>query len=309
VRLILHPSPPPAGTPYALKSLHKGLLVKLGQVEHVINEKRVLASCDHPFILSLEAVFVTPDQVHMLLEVALGGELFTLLRQSGHLAPAQARLYTAMVASAFSYLHARQVAHRDLKPENLLFDAQGYLKLVDFGFAKVIKDRSWTLCGTPEYLAPEIISNQGHSWAVDWWTLGILLYEMLVGQPPFVADTPVETYNKIMRGRYRIPSALAPEAKDFVAKLLVHSPALRLGYTRSGAKEVYLHAFLRELSFPDLLARKLEMPFVPELADPLDTSNFDEYLDEDVSAQAWVAYQDAKYNAQWEAEFGTGTRC
>jgi len=309
VRLVHHAAPPPNGTAYALKSLHKGLLLKLGQVDHVINEKRVLASCNHPFILNLHAVYVDAEQVHMLLEVTLGGELFSLLRSTGRLPAPQAQLYAAMVASAFAYLHARQIAHRDLKPENLLFDSKGYLKLVDFGFAKVIKDRTWTLCGTPEYLAPEIISNQGHSWAVDWWTLGILLYEMLVGNPPFVAETPVETYNKIMRGKYKIPSVLPQTTKDFVAKLLVHSPALRLGYTRGGAKEVTTHAFFDGLSFADLQARKLRMPFVPDLLDALDTSNFDEYPDEDDGEHIWAAHNDPKYEKQWAEEFGTGTRC
>ena len=307
VRLVKHPSPPPTGRPFALKSMHKGLLLKLRQVEHVINEKRVLASCNHPFILRLEAVFVTPGQVHMLLEVALGGELFTLLRQNGRLDAHQALLYTAMVTSAFSYLHARQIAHRDLKPENLLFDAQGYLKLVDFGFAKVIKDRTWTLCGTPEYLAPEILSNQGHSWAVDWWTLGILLYEMLVGEPPFVADTPVETYKKIVSGKYKTPSALPHTTKDFMARLLAHSPALRLGCTRGGPKEVSTHPFFGNLSFQGLQARKIAMPFVPPLIGPLDTSNFDEYPEEDENAKVWAAYDDANFEPQWLAEFSTGT--
>ena len=182
--------------PFALKSLYKGHMIKHKQVDHIINEKRVLAVCDHPFILRLEAVFTTDHQVHMLLEVALGGELFTHLRQKGKLEERAARFYTAMVASAFVYLHARRIAHRDLKPENLIFDSWGYLKLIDFGFAKTISDRTWTLCGTPEYLAPEIISNQGHNVSVDWWTLGILLYEML-GKPPIS----------------RLPSPIPPAAR------------------------------------------------------------------------------------------------
>ena len=143
-----------------------------------------------------------------------------------------------MVASAFSYLHARKVVHRDLKPENLLFDCDGYLKLVDFGFAKVVRDRTFTLCGTPEYLAPEIISNKGHGLGADWWTLGILLYEMLVGNPPFAADNQMDIYHKIMRGKYKVPSHFPKAAKEIVSRLLSSNPAARLGCLKSGSKEV-----------------------------------------------------------------------
>ena len=143
-----------------------------------------------------------------------------------------------MVASAFSYLHARKVVHRDLKPENLLFERDGYLKLVDFGFAKVVRDRTFTLCGTPEYLAPEIISNIGHGLGADWWTLGILLYEMLVGNPPFAADNQMDIYHKIMRGKYKVPSHFPKAAKEIVSRLLSSNPAARLGCLKSGSKEV-----------------------------------------------------------------------
>ena len=169
VKLVLHR---PTKTPYALKCLRKGHVIKFQQTEHVINEKRVMELCDHPFVLKLMGVYNAKDQIFMLLEVAQGGELFTLLRSHKRFEEPPACLYAAMVASAFAYLHARKVVHRDLKPENLLFDRDGYLKLVDFGFAKVVRDRTFTLCGTPEYLAPEIISNKGHGLGADWWTLG-----------------------------------------------------------------------------------------------------------------------------------------
>ena len=135
-------------------------------------------------------------------------------------------LYAGMVTCAFGYLHARKIAHRDLKPENLLFDKEGYLKLVDFGFAKVIKDRTWTLCGTPEYLAPEIISNKGHNLSVDWWALGILIFEMLHGTPPFVAEDPMDIYQQASAParrarrrphRRRLRLRIDPPREDLVA--------------------------------------------------------------------------------------------
>ena len=144
---------------------------------------------------------------------------------------------------------------------------------------------------------------------MDWWTLGILLYEMLVGEPPFVADTPVETYKKIVSGKYKTPSALPQTTKDIMARLLAHSPALRLGCTHGGPKEVSTHPFFSNLSFQDLQARKIAMPFVPPLIGPLDTSNFDEYPEEDENANVWAAYDDANFEPQWLAEFNTGTLC
>jgi len=290
--------------PFALKTLQKGQLVYYKQVDHVINEKRNLGACFHPFILKLEGTYASKHQIYMLLEVALGGELFTYLRSENKFPLEQATLYGAMVSSAFAYLHARKIAHRDLKPENLLFDNEGYLKLVDFGFAKVITDRTWTLCGTPEYLAPEIISNRGHNCGVDWWTLGILIYEMLVGQPPFVGQTQLDTYQKITRGKYKMPTNFGRPTKDLISRLLMHNPAARLGCTWGGSAEVLGHEFYKQSSFTfvDLEKRSLPMPYVPVVKDPFDTSNFDKY-DEDDQAGQWTKYNISKYDSIWKNEF------
>jgi len=171
--------------PYALKTLCKEKLVRYEQIEHTINEAKLLASFHHPFIAKLEAVFESPTACHLLLEPVMGGELFARIRLQRRLSEAEALCYSMMVAAALDYLHARRVAYRDLKPENLLLDERGYLKLVDFGFAKEVVDRTWTLCGTPEYMAPEVILNEGHGVGVDWWALGILFYEMVTGVLPF----------------------------------------------------------------------------------------------------------------------------
>jgi CRP-like cAMP-binding protein len=288
--------------PFALKCLQKGQLVYYKQVDHVVNEKRVLEACFHPFILKLEGTFMAKHQVFMLLEVALGGELFTHLRSEGKFSQETSALYAAMVCSSFSYLHARKIAHRDLKPENLLFDEKGYLKLVDFGFAKVIKDRTWTLCGTPEYLAPEIISNRGHGCGVDWWTLGILTYEMLVGQPPFVGATQLDTYHKVTRGKYKMPMNLHPKVKDFISRLLMHNPAGRLGCGWGGPSEAAFHDFFTGINFKELEARQIPMPHVPEIKNAFDTSNFDSYSDDDGAAQ-WVQFNSSQFEPVWKSEF------
>ena len=171
VKLVVHK---PTDTPYALKCMRKGQIIALKQVEHVMNEKKILAMCDHPFLLQLAAAYQDSDELYMLLELALGGELFTILRERQKFDEPTSRFYGANVAAAFEYLHERKIVYRDLKPENLLLDGKGYLKVVDFGFAKIIVDRTWTLCGTPEYLAPEIIRSKGHGKGVDWWALAIL---------------------------------------------------------------------------------------------------------------------------------------
>jgi serine/threonine protein kinase len=291
----------PTGDTYALKCLRKGQIIRYQQVDHIICEKRVLAMCDHPFILKLAGVFEQANEVFMLLELVQGGELFSLLRQNVRFDESQCMLYAAMVTCAFGYLHARKIAHRDLKPENLLFDREGYLKLVDFGFAKVIKDRTWTLCGTPEYLAPEIISNKGHNIGADWWTLGILIYEMLVGHPPFVGENQIETYHKIMRGKYKIPQNFPRGAKDIISRLLVHTPAGRLGCWKNGTRDVTSHDFYRGLSWGKLENKQLPMPHVPPIKDSMDTSCFDEFPEEDNSS--WDKYNDQSFAELWKNEF------
>jgi len=300
VKLMLHK---PDKQAYALKCLQKGQLVRYQQVEHVVNEKRVLQQCDHPFILRLVSTFNGRNEIYMMLELALGGELFSHLRLVGKFAEPTGALYGAMVTSAFAYLHARKIAHRDLKPENLLFDKDGFLKLVDFGFAKYIKDRTWTLCGTPEYLAPEIISNKGHNHGADWWTLGVLIYEMLVGQPPFMAESQIDTYHKIMRGKYKVPANFTKASKDIISKLLCHNPAARLGTWRGGSKDVINHEFFSSINWATLEAKKVQVPYVPKISNSLDTSNFDAYPSSNDNNQ-WDRYNDASFENIWQSEFG-----
>ena len=217
----------------------------------------------------------------MLLEVALGGELFTHLRAETKFALEKATLYAAQVTSAFAYLHARRIAHRDLKPENLLFDSEGYLKVVDFGFAKRIDERTWTVCGTPEYMAPEIILNKGHDKAVDWWTLGILIYEMLVGYPPFEGADPMALYKNIVANELTFPSMLGQQALEMIKGLLTSDPAERLGNQKDGADDIKRHTFHKKIVWPSLFQKKIEAPFKPVIKSAMDASNFDQFEDPD----------------------------
>ena len=167
---------------YALKCQAKRSIVESGLQEHVLNEMRVMRKINHPYIAKLFCALQDKQYIYFVLELLQGGELFTHLRNRGKLTEQTARFYAATVVYAFSTLHAKKIAYRDLKPENLVMDSKGYVKLVDFGLAKqLLSGKTWTLCGTPDYLAPEIILNEGHDLAVDYWALGVLIFEMVVG--------------------------------------------------------------------------------------------------------------------------------
>eukprot|EP01084_Bolivina_argentea_P213190 362160_1 len=156
---------------------------------------------DSPFIVKLYQTYNSDKYLCFLLEIVLGGELFTILRARTVFDESTARFYVASIAMALDYMHSKAIVYRDLRPENILLDSKGYIKIIDFGFAKIISDQTYTLCGVPDYLAPEIISGAGHGMAVDWWTMGILLFEMLASYPPFYHEDPMRTYAKILYGR------------------------------------------------------------------------------------------------------------
>jgi len=226
---------------YALKILRKVDVIRLKQVEHVRNERNVLAAvAGHPFITTMLASFQDQDSLYMLLDYCPGGEVFSYLRRARRFTEPTARFYAAEIVLILEYLHEKEgVAYRDLKPENILIDAQGHLKLVDFGFAKRVENReTYTLCGTPEYLAPEVIRNTGHGTAVDWWAFGILVYEFLVGQPPFWDQNPMKIYEQIVEARLRFPTAMSAPARSLISGLCTADTSKRLGNISGGAQTV-----------------------------------------------------------------------
>jgi len=300
VRIALHK---PTNKAYALKALHKGHLISTNQIKNTINEKNIMQQCHHPLILKCYATFNQKTHINLLLGLALGGELFTRMQRVGVLKPKEAAIYVAMVASALGFLSDRKIAHRDLKLENLLLDDVGYLKLVDFGFAKVIESRSFTFCGTPDYLAPEILAHQGHNYAVDWWALGVLTYEMLHGEPPFMEDDQMRTFKRISQNSYSIDPSLDPAATELIRRLLQTTPSKRLGMGSTGDKAVTGHALCRHVDMDQLLKKKLKPPYTPDLKNPLDTSNFDDFGTPS-TGKKYNKYLDAKYDETWEKEFG-----
>jgi len=287
VKLVRDPS---TGAAYALKILSKRGAVKQQQVAHVLQEKALLEQCRHPFVVQLVATAQDDTSLFMLLELCLGGELFTRLHASGseRLPEPAVRFYGACVTAVISYLHERRIAYRDLKPENLLLDDKGYLKLVDFGFAKVVVDRTLTLCGTPDYLAPEVLLNKGHGLPVDWWTVGVLLYEMAAGFTPFHGDHPLALYQEILRAKVRYPSRMPAELRALIGKLLEPSPVRRLGTGPEGGQAIKDDPWFKGLDWAALERRELAAPFVPTIKNPFDDSNYDKY-EEDDSAEADLA--------------------
>jgi len=263
---------------YALKCLSKRGIVDSGLQEHVINEKKIMEELNHPFILTFHCAMQDENQIYFLLEILLGGELFRTLRCEGQFPESWSRFYAASVMLAFCQIHGKKIAYRDLKPENLVMDAQGYLKIVDFGLAKKLGGgKTWTLCGTPDYLAPEVILNEGHDWAVDYWALGVLIYEMTAGTPPFYAEDPMEVYEKILSGHITIPSHFSRGITELVKKLLKTYQSKRLGRTKGGASSVMKQKWFSGFDWNSLLERKLEVPLAPDVKDCEDASNFDEY--------------------------------
>ena len=175
----------------------------------------------------------------MLLELALGGELFSLLQKKAPLPDKEAMFYVSQVVAIFAFMQSQKVVYRDLKPENLLIDDKGYIKMIDFGFAKVLTEKTWTLCGTPEYLAPEIIKNAGHSFEVDWWCSGILSYECLTGVTPFVCDDQMESYRRIIKCQIKFPRNFSDGAKEFMSKLARHRiPGARTTFLRGAGLQI-----------------------------------------------------------------------
>ncbi|KAL1971025.1 hypothetical protein VTN77DRAFT_2859 [Rasamsonia byssochlamydoides] len=265
---------------YALKVLRKADIIKLKQVEHVRSERRTLrAVAGHPFITTLVTTFSDDQCLYMLLEYCPGGEIFSFLRRARRFNESTSRFYAAEITLTLEYLHDVQgVAYRDLKPENILLDAEGHIKLVDFGFAKQVGNReTYTLCGTPEYLAPEVIHNSGHGLAVDWWALGILIYEFLVGQPPFWDQNPMRIYEQIVEGHLRFPANMSLAAKDIVSQLCRTNQTQRLGYISGGAARVKAHPFFDGVNWDDLYHRRVKGPIIPRVDHPADAGNFEEY--------------------------------
>jgi serum/glucocorticoid-regulated kinase 2 len=264
---------------YAMKSLKKDVLLDEDQVESTLLEKNILQSIKHPFLVGMSFCFQTEERVYFVLPFIRGGELFQHLRKSKYFPEKDVKFYASIIGLALDHLHKNGIVYRDIKPENILLEEDGYLKLIDFGMAKILKEGEITnsFCGTPEYLAPEIITGEGHNRMADWWSYGTLVYEMLFGIPPFFCENVEKMYDLITKSQLRFPKKfrISDEAKDFLVKLLVKNQKERFGIN-GGFDEIKKHPFLKDIDFKALEEKKIEAPFKPVLEDSFDVRNFDE---------------------------------
>ncbi|KAL1117554.1 hypothetical protein AAG570_003869 [Ranatra chinensis] len=271
-----------SGGVYALKCMKKCHILETHQETHVYNERDIMMQVRCPFICRLYQTFKDKKYVYLLMEACLGGEVWSILRDRSCFDDTTACFITACVVEALDYLHARNIVYRDLKPENLLLDNTGYVKMADFGFAKKLASSSgktWTFCGTPEYVAPEVILNRGHDKAVDYWALGILMHELLTGMPPFTATDPMKTYTLILKGVDSVvfPRHVSRTAQNLIKKLCRDAPAERLGSHHAGIVDIKKHKWFQGFDWDGLRTRTMTPPIIPKIKGPTDTSNFDAY--------------------------------
>ncbi|XP_004999906.1 serine/threonine-protein kinase N1 isoform X2 [Cavia porcellus] len=270
-----------SGELFAIKALKKGDIVARDEVESLMCEKRILAAvtrAGHPFLVNLFGCFQTPEHVCFVMEYSAGGDLMLHIHSDVFSEP-RAVFYSACVVLGLQFLHEHKIVYRDLKLDNLLLDTEGYVKIADFGLCKEgmgYGDRTSTFCGTPEFLAPEVLTDTSYTRAVDWWGLGVLLYEMLVGESPFPGDDEEEVFDSIVNDEVRYPRFLSAEAIGVMRRLLRRNPERRLGSSERDAEDVKKQPFFRTLGWDALLARRLPPPFVPQLSGRTDVSNFDE---------------------------------
>ncbi|KAM7383507.1 hypothetical protein PAMP_003153 [Pampus punctatissimus] len=267
-----------------MKVLPKQMIVQRKEQRHVMVERNVLMKgLQHPFLVGLHFSFQTPNMLYFVLDFVNGGELFYHLQREGSFPEPRAAFYAAEMAMALGYLHSLNIVYRDLKPENILLDSEGHVMLTDFGLCKegvAIGGVMHTFCGTPEYLAPEVLQGHPYSPAVDWWGFGSVLFEMLYGLPPFYSHSKAEMFENILHAPLQQRSGASQAACSLLEGLLERDVSKRLGESRDFV-ELQEHAFFASINWDDLLARKVTAPFIPKVTGPCDVS----YIDSEFTLQ------------------------
>lgn len=289
---------------YAMKCISKGFIVKTGMQDSVITEKNILFMTNSDFIIRLYETYNSKQSIYFLMEPALGGELYSMYQRKGFYGSEKhAKFYTAGVLCAFDHLHERHIIYRDLKPENLLLNEKGHLKVTDMGLAKFVIGKTYTTCGgTPDYFAPEVIASTGHTHAVDWWMLGVLIYEFMTGSAPFEAPYPMQIYAKVLKGisAVKFPPQLSPQCVDIIKAICQKEPADRLPMLTGGSKNIKSHAWYKGFNWDKFQDFTLEAPFLPKVKSKKDLANFSVHPDE---LPRFIEYVDD--GSGWDKDFAT----
>lgn len=289
------------GRIFAMKILDKSKVMKTKQQKHTNDEKKILQHLDHPFIVKLHYAFQTPEKLYMVMDFINGGELFHRLEEMEVLDEAETKHYTAELCMALIHLHKHGIVYRDLKPENVLIDRTGNVKMTDFGLSKQLAgedEQTNTFCGTPDYLAPEILLGKGYGVGVDWWSLGVLVYEMLGGMTPFSSEDPDnqnETYQNILNQDPEFMPSMPSDACDFIEQCLKKDPSQRIT-----DDQIQSHPWFADINWDDLLNKKVQPPFVPQVSGAEDTSNIDEVFTQEDAQQMTPSDQTALAGNEFE---------
>ena len=269
-----------------IKMLIKSEIVKNKQEQHILNELDILETISHPSIISCTGFTQDEKYLYLAFEFIQGGDLFNLLKVENCFSIDKAQFYAGQIVFVFEYLHSKNIVYRNLKPENILINKNGYIKIADFQFAKVVTDRTYTMCGTPGYLAPEIILNKGHGLSVDWWTLGVLLYEMICGVDPFADDDPIKIYENILEGNIQFSSHFDDKSKSLIKHLLEPDLSRRYGNLKNGVNDIKNHLFFKSLIWDKLLRQEIEAPFIPKLKGDNELKYYNVYPEYDDGAES-----------------------
>ena len=275
---------------YAMKVLDKKMLKQRKQQIHTKTERDLMVKINCPFIVNIKSAFQDETKLYIVSEFLQGGDLFFHLHEKRYTVfpEIKARFYIMELVIALDFLHQNNMIYRDLKPENILLDSQGHDKLTDFGLSKIFEnedDKAYTVCGTPQYLAPEILLRKGYDKAVDWWSLGCVLYEMLYGRLPFKFKKGQKISLNIYKEEIAFDKKISEEAKDLIINLLIFDPKSRLGSGVDGGEKIKNHNFFKGVNWKDVWDRKLEPPFVPNLKSDPDLKYFDSsFTDESIGS-------------------------
>ena len=274
------------GKLFAMKILTKKNVKLRHQEVHTKAERDLMVKINCPFIVNIKFAFQDAVNLYIITEFMQGGEMFFHLHNERKFSDEKTKFYIVEIILAIEFLHKNKMLYRDLKPENIMVDANGHIKLTDFGLSKMVKktkEKAFTICGTPQYLAPEILSDDGYDNSVDWWSLGCVMYEMLVGKAPFRIPKGSYLSADLYKKKVTIPEYVTAEAKDLISQLLVPNPKKRLGYGKDGAKNIKQHSYFEGINWEDAWERKLKPPLIPQLRGETDLSYFDKmFTDEKI---------------------------